>query len=82
MKKKKKRKIEKYFDCLRTRNSPQETGKRKNWNHTGHSIVEVSYDTEKSPGHLRKLAVTQTIEKKPPADAGVKNLQSEITLLL
>ena len=32
---------------------------RKNRDHTDLSIVKIDYNTEKSPGDLRRLAVTQ-----------------------
>ena len=32
---------------------------RKNWDHPGYSIVENGQNTEKCPGDLRRLAVTQ-----------------------
>ena len=34
--------------------------KRRNGDHPNYSIVEISQNTEKSPGDLRRLAVTQT----------------------
>ena len=34
--------------------------KRSNWDHQNYGIVEIDQNTEKSPGDLRKLAVTQT----------------------
>ena len=45
-----------------SQNSPQEQGKvtgdlRKNWNHPDHRTTKIGYDTEKSPGNLRRLAV-------------------------
>ena len=53
---------------LRTRYSHQrigtETGglgnKRKSGDHPNYSIFEIGQNTEKSPGNLRRLAVTQT----------------------
>ena len=38
-----------------------------------YSIVEIGQNTEKSPGDLRRFAVTQT--EKPSANAQVKNSQ-------
>ena len=41
-----------------------ETGRTGNkdtsGNHPNDSIIEIGLNTEKSPGHMRKLAVTQT----------------------
>ena len=39
--------------------------RRKNQNHPNCSIVEIGYNTEKSPGNLRRFAVTQTPVKDP-----------------
>ena len=39
---------------------------RKNRNHTDYSISEIVHNTEKSPGDLRRLAVTQTPMKDQP----------------
>ena len=40
------------------------TGRVRNWrmnqDHPNYSIAEVGQNTEKSPEHLRRLAVTQT----------------------
>ena len=33
---------------------------KKTQNYSDHSIVEISLNTEKSPGDLRRLAITQT----------------------
>ena len=33
---------------------------RKNWDHQDCMIVEINQNTQKSPGNLRKLGVTQT----------------------
>ena len=35
-------------------------GKKRSGEHPDYSIVEISHNTEKSPGDLRRLAVTQT----------------------
>ena len=43
--------------------------------HPNYTIVEIAQNTEKSPGDLRRLDVTQTPGKKPLANAGVKNSQ-------
>ena len=50
------------------RNNPPMLGKvtgrlrnqRSNGNHTKYSIIKTSQNTEKSPGDVRRLAVTQT----------------------
>ena len=34
--------------------------KRRNRNHPHYNIIKITQDTEKSPGDLRRLAVTQT----------------------
>ena len=34
--------------------------RRKNRDHPNYSIVEIGQNTEKSPGNLRRLTVTQT----------------------
>ena len=39
------------------------------------SIVEIGQNTEKSPGHLKRFAVTETVTERPSANAGVKNLK-------
>ena len=39
--------------------------------------IKVGQNTEKSPGDLRKLAFTQTLEKEPSTNAGVKNSLSD-----
>ena len=33
---------------------------RKNWKHTDHNMVNISQNTEKSSGDLRRLTATQT----------------------
>ena len=33
--------------------------------HTNYSIVEIGRNTEKSPGDMRRLAVTETLVKEP-----------------
>ena len=45
--------------------------KRMSGVHPNYSIIKVNQNTEKSPGDLRRLAVTQT----PVKDAEVKNSQ-------
>ena len=52
-------------------NNPQKIGKgsgrlrnqRTSRNYPDNSITKISHNTEKSPGDLRRLAVTQTPEK-------------------
>ena len=64
-----------------TRNNLQRIGKgtgrlgnkRISGNYPNYSIIKIGQNTKKSPGDLRKLAVTQTPGKKPSANAGVKN---------
>ena len=41
--------------------------------HPNYYIIENGQNTEKSPGDMRKLIVTQTPVKKPSANADVKN---------
>ena len=36
------------------------------------STVEISLNTEKSPGDLRRLAVTESRKKRPSGDTDVK----------
>ncbi len=45
------------------------------WTTTNYNIVKIDQNTEKSPGNLRRLAVTQTPVKKPSAKTDVKNFQ-------
>ena len=46
-------------------------------------IVEIDQNTEKSPGDLRRLVVTQTPVEKPSANAGVKNSKmSKIIIII
>ena len=47
--------------------------KRTSRDHPNYSIIEIGQNTEKSPGDLKRLAVTQTLVKKPSANADVKN---------
>ena len=49
--------------------------KRTSGDHPDNNIIKISQNTEKSPGDLRRLDVTQTPVKKPSANAGVKNSQ-------
>ena len=59
-----------------------EIGRIGNKNTSGaypnYCTVEISQNTEKSPGDLRRLAVTQIPMKNPSANAGVKNSQNRI----
>ena len=42
-------------------------------NHPDNSIVEINQNTEKSPGNLKRFAVTGS--ERPSANAGVKDAQ-------
>ena len=54
-----------------TWNNPQRLGKgprklrnqRTSGDHANYSIIKIGQNTEKSPGDLRRLAITQTSEK-------------------
>ena len=46
--------------------------------HPNYSIIEISQNTEKSPGDLRRLVVTQTPAKDQQPKADVKNSQRVI----
>ena len=46
---------------------------RTGGDHPNYYIIENSQNVEKSPGDLRRLAITQTPMKKPSANADVKN---------
>ena len=50
--------------------------------HPVDSIIENGHNTEKSPGDLRRLAVTQTPLKKPSANADVKNSNEWIIMII
>ena len=53
---------------------------RRRVNHPDNIIIKICQNTEKSPGDLRRLAVTNSSEE-PSANAGVKNSQmSKITM--
>ena len=54
---------------------------RTNCHHPDYSIAKINQNPEKSPGDLRRLAVTQT-PVKPSANAGVRNLQEIITIII
>ena len=56
--------------------------KRTSGDHPNYSIVEIGQNTEKSPGDLRRLAVTQTRRGKPPVYAGRKNFQTSKILMI
>ena len=56
--------------------------KRTSVDHPNYSIVEISQNTEKSPGDLKRLAVTQTPVKKPSVNTGVKNYQKRNNISL
>ena len=45
----------------------------ENRNHPNYSSIEISQNTEKSPGDLSRLAVSQTPGKKLSVNAGTKN---------
>ena len=52
--------------------------KRTSRVHPDYSIIKIGQNTEKSPGDLRKLSVSQTPANtgvKPSANTGVKNSQ-------
>ena len=87
MKMKESKKIGKYFDLARelkklwnmkaTVRSERETGgtrdQRKNRGNPDHINVQISSNSSKSPGDLRKLAVTQTSGKNLRFKISVKN---------
>ena len=53
-------------------------GRRTSGDHPNYSIIENSQNTEKSPGDLRRLAVTQTLSsKKTLVKTDLKNSQGE-----
>ena len=57
-----------------SRKMPTWTGdKSKNQDHLDHSTTEISWDTEKSPGDLKRLAVTQNLVKNHHLKTAVKN---------
>ena len=49
--------------------------KRTRGNHPNHSIVEISLNTKKSHGDLRRLLVSQNPVETLQLNAGVKNFQ-------
>ena len=49
--------------------------------HPNYSIVEIDQNTKKSPGDLRRLAVTYS-RGKPSANAGVKNSQKSKMIII
>ena len=46
-----------------------------------YSIIEIGQNTEKSPGDLKRLAVTQTPVKKTSANASGKNTQGTMIII-
>ena len=46
------------------------------------NIVEISKNTEKSSGDLKRLGVTWTPLKKPSANAGVEKTQGIIMIII
>ena len=46
-----------------------------NGDHPNYTIVKIGQRTEKNPGDLRRLAVTQNSSVRPSADAGGKTLK-------
>ena len=48
---------------------------RTSGDYPNYSITEIGQNTEKSPGDLRRFAVTQDSNGKLLANAGVKNFQ-------
>ena len=61
--------------CTFTKGTGGIGNKRTNGDHPNYSIVQIGQNTEKSPGDLKTLAVTQTSEKKPSANTDMKNSQ-------
>ena len=49
--------------------------KKKSGDHPNYSFVEISKNTEKSPGDLRRIAVTQTSVKNHPLTLMLKTLK-------
>ena len=49
--------------------------KRMSGDHPNYSIIEISQNTKKSPGDLRRFAVIQDPSGKSSANAGMKNSQ-------
>ena len=58
--------------------------KNTSGDHQNYSTVEISQNTKKRPGDLRRLAVTQDSNRKPSAKAGMKNSQMSkiITIMI
>ena len=67
-----------FVTCVRETVPPmlrKETGRVENQKtNQDNSIVDISKNTEKSPGDLRRLATTDTSER-PSANGGMKNCQ-------
>ena len=56
-------------------NSNNNNNNRTSGDYPNNTIIENDQNTEKSPGHLRRLTVTQTPVKSRPANGRVKNLE-------
>ena len=50
-------------------------GNKTNGDHPNYSIIKISQNTKKSPGDLRRLAVTQDSSRQLSANTGMKNSQ-------
>ena len=50
--------------------------------HPNDSIIKNGQNIEKSPGDLRRLAVSQTLVKKPSANADVKNSKEVVIVII
>ena len=49
-----------HFDPQRLGKRPRRVGNRTHKDHLNYSFVKIGQNTRKSPGDLRRLAVTQT----------------------
>ena len=49
--------------------------KRTSVDHPSYYIIEIGQNTEKSPGDLRRFAITQNFSERPSAKADVTNSQ-------
>ena len=56
--------------------------KRTRGDHPNYSIIKISLNTEKSPGDLRRLAVTQHSSGKASANANEKNSQMSKIIII
>ena len=56
--------------------------KRTSRDHPNYSIIKISQNAEKSPGDLRRLAVTQNPSERPSANADIKLLQGIIMIII